>query len=76
MTWLRYIKGGQVLFHPAEVETWDGEVFIPKNGISLADVPEKYVPLALSKVGYCCGNEGKKMFSVATPEEIAQWNKT
>lgn len=68
MVWLKYIPGGQCLFQLDNVD-WNGAVFIPKNGLSLAEIPEKYVQAALSRKCGCCGNE-RKCFEIATDKEI------
>lgn len=70
LVWLKYHIGGQVLFEPGENAQY---VFASRNGISLAQIPEQYVAIALSKRCGCCGSE-RNCFTLATEDDIKLWN--
>lgn len=71
MTWMRNLNGGQVFW---EVNETVGFVFVPKNGLSLAEIPEEYVEQAKAHKCGCsdCGGR-KSCLVVASDVEIEIW---
>ena len=71
MIWFVANTGGQVLFEPGEGV---GFVFVVKNGLSMAEIPQQWVGAADNKKCGCCGSE-RNCFRRATQQEIEQYKK-
>lgn len=69
MKYLRYMRGGQFY---VEVNDTTAYVAVPKNGVSIVEVDEKFFPFLLNKTCGCCGSI-TKCFREATVDEVKQW---
>lgn len=71
MVWFRNIQGGQIYWQADENNAY---VFVNKNGLSLAQIPDEFVEKAIE---YRCGcsdcNSRKQCLVRATETEIQIW---